>query len=210
MKIAIATNCIYGSEPEYVKYTDRRKKQYCEKWGIDYLRTSDNLLPSLHAVWSKIPIVIDELKRYDWVVWMDADATTVGMDFDLNAYLLTIDDKVVIQKDKLNWNAGVFAVSNGKRTLEWLDHIYGMRTNPRYNSGWREQQAMIDSFKSGWSDVVMIPPKSIGWNNYLPLYGRNDDPNYFHEGHWCLHVPGKPDSLRNRIFRNEEWIERRH
>ena len=57
MKIAIATNCIYGSEPEYIKYTDRYKMQYCEKWGIDYLRTSDNPLPSLHAVWSKIPIV---------------------------------------------------------------------------------------------------------------------------------------------------------
>lgn len=33
MKIAIATNCIYDSEPEYIKHTDRYKKQYCEKWG---------------------------------------------------------------------------------------------------------------------------------------------------------------------------------
>ena len=205
MKIAIATNCIYGSEPEYVKYTDRYKKQYCEKWGIDYLRTSDNPLPSLHAVWSKIPIAMDELKTYDWVVWMDADATTVGMEFDIASYLYGLDDKVVMQKDKLNWNAGVFAVSNGARTRQWLDKIYEMRTVPKYNRGWREQQAMIDSFKSGWGDIVEVPPKGIGWNSYLSIYGRDDDPNLYGDGHWCLHIPGKPDSIRNRIFRNEEW-----
>ena len=205
MKIAIATNCIYGSEPEYIKYTDRYKMQYCEKWGIDYLHTSDNPLPSLHAVWSKIPIVMDELKGYDWVVWMDADATTVGMEFDIASYLSGLDDKVVMQKDKLNWNAGVFAVSNGARTRKWLDKIYEMRTVPKYSRGWREQQAMIDSFKSGWGDVVEVPPKGIGWNSYLPIYGRNDDLNLYEDGHWCLHIPGKPDSIRNRIFRNEEW-----
>ena len=205
MKIAIATNCIYGSEPEYVKHTDRYKTQYCEKWGIDYLRTSDNPLPSLHAVWSKIPIVMDELKIYDWVVWMDADATTVGMEFDVASYLSGLDDKVVMQKDKLNWNAGVFAVSNGARTGQWLEKIYEMRTVPKYNCGWREQQAMIDSFKSGWDDVVEVPPKGIGWNSYLPIYGRDDDPNLYGDGHSCLHIPGKPDSIRNRIFRNEEW-----
>ena len=205
MKIAIATNCIYGSEPEYVKYTDRYKMQYCEKCGIDYLRTSDNPLPRLHAVWSKIPIVMDELKRYDWVVWMDADATTVGMEFDIASYLYGLDDKVVMQKDKLNWNAGVFAVSNGARTRKWLEKIYEMRTVPKYNRGWREQQAMIDSFKSGWGDVVEVPPKGIGWNSYLSIYGRDDDPNLYEDGHWCLHIPGKPDSIRNRIFRNEEW-----
>lgn len=205
MKIAIATNCIYDQEPEYIKYTDRYKKQYCEKWRIDYLRTSDNPLQSLHAVWSKIPIVIDELKRYDWVVWMDADATTVGMGFDIASYLSGLDDKIVMQKDKLNWNAGVFAVSNGARTRKWLDKIYEMRTVPKYSRGWREQQAMIDSFKSGWGDVVEVPPKGIGWNSYLPIYGRDDDPNLYGDGHWCLHIPGKPDSIRNRIFRNEEW-----
>ena len=205
MKIAIATNCIYGSEPEYVKHTDRYKTQYCEKWGIDYLRTSDNPLPSLHAVWSKIPIVMDELKGYDWVVWMDADATTAGMEVDVASYLSGLDDKVVMQKDKLNWNAGVFAVSNGARTGQWLEKIYEMRTVPKYNRGWREQQAMIDSFKSGWEDVVEVPPKGIGWNSYLSIYGRDDDPNLYGDGHWCLHIPGKPDSIRNRIFRNEEW-----
>lgn len=205
MKIAIATNCIYGSEPEYIKYTDRHKREYCEKWGIDYLRTSDNPLPSLHAVWSKIPIVMDELKGYDWVVWMDADATTVGMEFDIASYLSGLDDKVVMQKDKLNWNAGVFAVSNGARTGQWLEKIYEMRTVPKYNRGWREQQAMIDSFKSGWGFVVEVPPKGIGWNSYLPIYGRDDDPNLYENGHWCLHIPGKHDSIRNRIFRNEEW-----
>ena len=205
MKIAIATNCIYDSEPEYVKYTDRYKREYCEKWGIDYLRTSDNPLPSFHAVWSKIPIVMDELKGYDWVVWMDADATTAGMGFDIASYLSGLDDKVVMQKDKLKWNAGVFAVSNGARTRKWLEKIYEMRTVPKYNRGWREQQAMIDSFKCGWEDVVEVPPKGIGWNSYLPIYGRNDDPNLYGDGHWCLHIPGKPDSIRNRIFRNEEW-----
>ena len=205
MKIAIATNCIYDSEPEYVKYTDRYKREYCEKWGIDYLRTSDNPLPSFHAVWSKIPIVMDELKIYDWVVWMDADAATVGMEFDVASYLSGLDDKVVMQKDKLNWNAGVFAVSNGARTGQWLEKIYEMRTVPKYNRGWREQQAMIDSFKSGWEDVVEVPPKGIGWNSYLSIYGRDDDPNLYGDGHWCLHIPGKPGSIRNRIFRNEEW-----
>lgn len=208
MKIALVTNCIYKVESEYIKYSDDYKRQYCEKWGIDYLRTNENPLPDLHPVWSKIPLVIDDLKRYDWVVWMDADATTIGMDFNLEEYLSTIDDKVIIQRDIHDWNAGVFAVSNGEMTLKWINHIYELKNEPKYNSGWREQQAMIDSFKSDWKDIVSVPPKSIGWNNYLPIYGRSSEPNVFNKGHWCLHIPGVIDSRRDVIFKNKEWIKR--
>lgn len=206
MKAGILTNVIYSNVPEYIKYTDDLKKLYCERQGIDYLRLSKNNVPGLHPVWCKPGLILDVLKNYDWIVWMDADAATVNHNFDLKSYLSGIDDKIIIIKDINNWNAGVFAVSNKPNSIRWLEMIESHKNDSKYQHGWREQQAMIDSFDSEWKDIVFQPPVEIGWNSYMNIYGRKE-PNLYIEGKsWCVHLPGIGDGKRKDIFRDIEAV----
>ena len=200
------TNAVYRSFPEFVGYTNGLKQEYCDIWGIDYVFTNKNPHPNSHPQWCKLSVILDEITDCDWVVWMDCDAATVGMGFDLQGWLSTVGDRVVMQKDKLGWNSGVFAVSNRENGLAWLRYIESQSESPRYAKGWRDQQAMIDSFNGDWGGIVLEPPPEIGWNNYMRLYNRDDDPNPFRKGHWVLHLPGVGDHVRNRIFRNCEWL----
>ena len=206
MKVGIVTNCLYKTEPEYVVHTDDYKYRYCEKWGIDYLRTNDDIHPDNPPAWSKPAIMLRSIRDYDWLIWMDADAATVGMDFDVAGFLSRAPSRVVIQKDKLNWNSGVFALHNDERSIRWMDYIESQRNVPRYQYGWWEQKAIIQSFgMDEWKDIMWVPRADVGWNSYLPIYTDTDEPNAYHKGHWCLHVPGKPDVVRNDIFRKFKW-----
>lgn len=208
MNICLVTNAIYDPVPEYVQYTNALKQLYCDSWGIEYLFTSENPLPHLHPQWCKTTFMLKALEEYDWAVWIDCDAATVGMEFDLGGFLSTVGDKVVIAKDINGWNSGVLAVSNKERSMKWLNYIHSLRDEPKYRNGWREQQAMSDSFSGSWKGIELVPQSGIGWNSYLDIYGRKE-PNLYEHGHWVLHIPGVRDEIRDRIFGNGEWIAMR-
>jgi hypothetical protein len=104
-------------------------------------------------------------------------------------------------KDINGWNAGVFAVANTGKCIEWLKFIDSMHAEARYQRGFWEQQAMSDSFATErWKSIVEQPPKEFGFNCYLPIYSRDGDPNLFFNDAFCLHLPACSDALRAKIF----------
>lgn len=206
MKIAIVTNALYNPFPEYAVITNKLKRQYCGLHGIDYLYGESNVHPELHPMWCKPRIMLDAIKNYDWLVWMDADAAPVGMEFDIGKFLsVQPADKVVIEPDINNYNSGVFAISNGPRCITWMEYIESLRNLPKYQHGIRDNQAVIDSFKMPeWSGIINVPPREIGWNSYMDIYRniyRKPLPNPYRPGDFVLHVPGASNEQRLRIFR---------
>lgn len=302
MKIAMICNSLYDKRPAWLATTERLKKQYCEKWGWDCLLLNENPHPDLHPVWSKPRVMLDRIDKYDWLVWMDADAMPVNMNIDIAAYLSTLtndatiseisvrDDmsqkksvrksrkstkksekvdkndekydgelfpsdhcqaichrlntiksttyekydgndaiftlrdeknikkndqkgleilrhsssfsKIVCSTDILGLNFGVFAIpcnSFGKYFLELLDsHSH----DDKYQRRFREQQCAMDIFAEH-PDWLLEPPRSLGWNTYLNIYGRTTEPNRYFDGAWCIHIPGvKNDTLRE-IYINQ-------
>lgn len=203
MKIAILTNALYNSLPEYVAITDVMKCMYCGRHGIEYVRMAANPHPELHAVWQKPRLMLDIMRNHDWTVWVDCDAAPINMVFDLEKYLSSVGDHVVMMKDIMGFNAGVFAVPGTDRGVKWMTYIESIRNEKRYQTGFREQNAIADSFgMDEWRDFVVEPPREIGWNNYLELYGKRGDPNLVVRGSWMLHIPCCDDVNRGNIFRN--------
>lgn len=212
MKIAICTVACYPKplEPhnDFVTVTNELKKRYCERHGIRYVYSTDNPLAPATALWAKFPILEHALKDdgADWAVWMDADAAPVNMDAALEAFLANCDQtKIVLGKDVLGWNAGIFAVPHTERALEWLRKMYSQSMINQYeNAAFKEQTAMGDTFKGEYADFVQEPAKSFGWNNYDRIYAFYSEgmPNEFSEtaGHWCLHIPGFNNAHRRQRF----------
>ena len=203
MKIAMLTNALYGSMPDWVAFTDLLKCRYCGAYGIDYVRTAANPHPELRPEWQKPKVILDAMKAgHDWIIWMDCDAAPINIGYDVRPYLAGVGDHVVMMKDIMGWNSGVFALPNTTRGRRWMTLIESMRNDKRYHQGVYEQTAIAETFDMDeWRDFVVEPPREIGWNNYLELYGQRGDPNLFRVGHWTLHVPAGSDQIRSSIFR---------
>lgn len=215
MKIAICTVASYKTplrqHEDFVSVSNELKRLYCERHGYRWIFTGDNPRPEISAQWAKFSIILHAFREHgaDWAVWMDADAAPVKMDFDLEAFLATTpNDKIVMCKDILGWNSGVFAVPNCQRAFEWLDKLGSDETVKKFDPypqryPFKDQDAIKASFESGYSDFVIEPPKEIGWNNYDKVYAKysNGMPNEFIEGqHWCLHIPGFYNGYRKKRF----------
>lgn len=204
MKTAIVTNALYKQPPAYLEYTDELKRRYCEKWGITYERTALNPHPGLHSVFSKFAALRQAIKKdYDWLVWMDCDAAPVTLTADLNTWLSTQPEKVIMLKDALGWNAGVFAVPVCTRSIEWLDWLDKTDNLIKFDSGYRDQDEMAYTFKTTHKNFINDTGYDFGFNHYDDLYTHKDKPNLFVEGKsWCLHIPGYNDTYREERFGN--------
>lgn len=202
MKVALVTSAFYRNGlPRFVEHTEKLKFVYCVKWKMEYRKNRTLTYPDCHPVWEKLPLVKRVLNEgMDWVIWMDADAAPVTMDVDIPSYLEGEERKVIMIKDNNGINNGVFAVPNEKVCLDWLSYIEGQRHNPKYRSGWKEQNAMRDSFEQDWGQLLKEPPGKIGWNNYLDIYDYENKWNLWHEGDWCLHIPACKDDVREKTF----------
>lgn len=211
MKIAIVTNAVYENEPGYVKATDQLKELYCGKFGYTYLKTSNNPHPEMTGHWSKFRALLEALDGgYDWVVWMDCDAAPARLDYDIADVLGGLDGtRVVIRRDILGWNSGVFAVPNTETMRRWLEWLDSEDTRKVFdNMPFKDQDAIAHSlgyagvFTNRWYE----PPEEVGWNQFDGIYKwyyPNRIPNKFVEGKsWCLHIAGYSDQHREWRFRS--------
>lgn len=199
MDACILTNTIYKNEPAYVGISDRAKREYCSRHGMDFLHLHANPHPESHPCWSKPSLLAWALMQYEWVVWMDADAMPTNYGVNIVEYLQGVKEPVVMAQDINGFNAGVIGLRRDAR--EWLLAIDERRHYPQYTIRFREQQAMADSINAG-EMACHIPPLDLGFNDYMPwLYNRTVDRNIFRRGvSWCLHLPAVNDDSRRGIM----------
>ena len=200
MKIRLVTNAVYPNGcPRFVVITDGTKARWCELNGWEYVRRSEIVHPENPPHWSKPRLLLDALDGCDWVVWMDCDAAILNLRKLVTAYLASVGDRIVMQKDHYGWNSGVFAVPRAR--ADFLERVDELHDRPEYQSGFYEQQAMMDLLgQDAWSGMVEEPPRWLGWNSYFPLYHGRNRAIFYKEGDWVLHLPGVDDDLRDRIF----------
>lgn len=214
LKVTICTLASY-KEPlrpheDFVTVTNNLKAKYAEKHGIRFLFSHDNPRPEVSAQWGKFSLIEHALREgADWAVWMDADAAPVNMDFNIARYLADMPkDRIIMCRDVLGWNSGVFAVPNCDRSFKWLEELGSDETLAMFDPypqkyPFKDQDAIKASFEGGYSDFVVEPAEHVGWNQYDKIYDRYSDgmPNEFVDGkHWCLHIPGFYNGYRHWRF----------
>lgn len=59
---------------EYADITSKINKKYCDKNNYDYIVDHTRRLPDRHQSWECIRLLKKLLNKYDYVVWIDADA----------------------------------------------------------------------------------------------------------------------------------------
>ena len=125
-------------------------KEYCLENQLALVRSSRRFCTDRHPAWERLPLILNELPSYDWVVWVDADAhfyrgapsvrTLIEENRDMD-FIFSGD-----KPPRENINTGVFAVKNSgfsRSFIErWLNDEEAYLNNPF--PGWWEQGVLID------------------------------------------------------------------
>ena len=77
MKIAIIQLYDDGRKG-YGDLTGDAASRYCDRHGYTYIRYREMIDPTLIPTWNKLLAVRKELPKFDWVLWLDADALIVN------------------------------------------------------------------------------------------------------------------------------------
>ena len=95
MKLAVITLSI-GELYQKRWYSSAVTKEiYCKKNGYDFIYIKNSLDSTRKPHWSKIKALQNNLNKYDWIFYSDADAHFMNLDFKIgtsidNSYLSSL------------------------------------------------------------------------------------------------------------------------
>ena len=133
----MATNkiCIlmFFDEPykNIAKYTYELNKKYADLHGYDIIIRNDRKLNNEWApLWEKIPLIIDNLEKYEWVLFIDADAFfinhTIKIEDIIMKELKDNNEIWFIGSDEYDggkrhkFNSGVMIIKNCKKSMKLM------------------------------------------------------------------------------------------
>ena len=134
-KIAVVSAATENISYQY-EYTNRIKKLYCDRFGVDYIFEKWNSDARV-ATNRKTEMIKKYIKSYDYVVWMDADAWFNNFDVDIRTIIEKWSDEnteIIVCRDHNNatadkaktmpWaliNAGVLVVKNSELAINMIN-----------------------------------------------------------------------------------------
>ena len=124
---------MYGNF-EYFPYSEWINRRYCERHGYQYVLRRDMPRTDRHLCWHKIPVILDELKNCDYLLFLDADAVFYSHELTVeNELLPEMQGKSLLMAqdcgdESYRWhpgypNSGVILMKNDEKsynfTAEW-------------------------------------------------------------------------------------------
>ena len=156
MKIAVLM-WYDGNVSEYGDIYLEINKAYCNKHNYDIIKSNRRTYKDRTPTWERFPLLLSYIEKYDYVVWIDADAffyqSAPPLEDIINRYekdiLLSMDVDGHLVPDAIN--AGVFILKNTEQVVsiltKWANDdrlMHRFMNEVRAEDGWWDQdQAMI-------------------------------------------------------------------
>lgn len=125
---------------EMIELTRKRNEEYCKRWGFDYQVHIDNVVPEWdikNGGWAKVELIRRALEKYEFVVWLDADAMIYDLDTDLREACQDIGVCWHRIPQLNHWNVGVMYFKASPEVIDFVNQWIGKY--PGAKDGWFEQ-----------------------------------------------------------------------
>lgn len=151
---------------EYFLWSEWINRRYCERHGYDYVIHRDEPRKDRHICWHKVPVIHDELRDCDYLLFLDADAIFYSHELTLeNELIPELRDQCVLMaqdcaSETSRWNlalpnSGVILVKNEERAKELF-------------AAWDDASEIDEETRWTW------PPEQLAlWRHVLPKF-END------------------------------------
>ena len=192
--IVTASNADFA---DIVRITRPVLRAYCQKHGYECAFDYFPSLPSPEIVWHRVNAIRSLLDKYDWVVWMDADALITNPDVDFES-LIASGSSMIISKDRNGLNDGVWMVKSTEWSRQILDQIEDDRQ--LYSSPQEAMNFMWKDSTNFRNNITVWPQQRM--NAYIMAeYGLSEDqPGQWRKGDFILHLPAMSNERRVEIL----------
>jgi hypothetical protein len=162
---------------EYGKINYEINKKYCEKYNLDIILSNQKKYSNRHSAWERLPLLLDNISNYDYLIWIDADAffyNDANNIIDIIINNSNIDFIFTNDLGDRNINTGFFIVKNSQYSIDFLtkwaydDELY---ENNKYPFWW-DQGVLIDMV---YNNILDIKNHSIKYKyGILQHFNEND------------------------------------
>jgi hypothetical protein len=132
-------------------------KAYCDKNDIQLFRCNKRRHSDRHPAWERIPLILEYMNDYDYIMWIDADAHFY---IDSENIINLINDNsnydFIFSKDiTVAINTGCFIVKNTQYSIDFLkkwgydEELYKNNNYPN----WWDNGVILDMFKLNILDI---------------------------------------------------------
>ena len=148
---------------EYGDITYKINKEYCEKYNLELILSKKQVYRARHPAWERLPLILNNLPKYDYLIWIDADAFFYRDAKDITEIIHTYPKaNFIFSRDKDNKaiNSGFFIVKNDEYSLMFLrkwaydEKLYRNNTKPY----WWDQGVLNDMVDK---DLLTISKNSV-------------------------------------------------
>ncbi len=159
MTKALITFAVGDEHSTFSEITFPRMRRYAELHGYEFFDCSGGSIVEERtrpASWCKVPLLLDRLRYFDEVLWLDCDVFIAVMEFNIGVQVHpSAIQALVLHNTPAGYipNCGVWVVR--KPMIEHLEHMWQMT---RYmNHPWWEQAALISCMGGNPSDCEKFP-----------------------------------------------------
>lgn len=194
MKVGICM--FYDDEIKiYSEINYKINKKYCDKYNLQLIVSTDKKLPNRHSAWERLPLLLDNISNFDYLIWVDADAFFY---YDANNILDIISDNkdvhFIFSKDvnSDNVNTGIMIVKNSQYSIEFLNKwLYDEKlynNNPR--PLWWDQGVLIGMMNNNILNIIENCAK-LNYGDLQHFYNYDRLPNTY-----IFHLAGRDETVR--------------
>jgi hypothetical protein len=185
-------------------YTDINleiNRAYCKKHNIELIVSSEKSYTNRHASWEKLPMILKYIRKYNYILWIDADAFFYIDAKDIRTIIQdNINKPFIFSNDKgnTNINCGIFIVKNTDYSIKFLERwaydekLYINNSCP----GWWEQGVLIDMFRK---NILNIQSNNIYYPYGILQHFPIDPLESFTNKPYILHVAGQNTEIRKSV-----------
>ncbi len=177
--------CMFYDEPikSYGELNYKINKMYCDKYNIDLILSCEKKYSNRHSAWERLPLLLDNIDKYDYLMWIDADAFFFNHSPDIFDIIDKHKDKnFIFSKDtgNININTGFFIVKNCDYCRQFLriwaydETIYKNNTFPY----WWDQGVLINIYDQ---NLLNIKNHSVRLDyGFIQCFERKEDALIYH------------------------------
>jgi hypothetical protein len=124
-------------------------KKYCDKYGYDIIKSNERTYLDRKPHYERIPLLLKYISRYDYVIWIDADAhfyldspPITNVINTYNNYLFIFSGDIyrkIIFTDYEQINSGFFIVKNTDKSINFLKEWGYNNLYLKYKHGLNDQ-----------------------------------------------------------------------
>ena len=183
----------------YANINSIMNEKYCKKYNLSFICRNTPVYTDRHPAWERIPLILNNISNYDYLIWIDADAFFYNHANNITTIIDNYSNYNFIFSNDIgnnNINSGFFIVKNTQYSIDFLTK-WGY-DNDLYNNNphpyWWDQGVLIHMYNNNILDIINNS-KIIDFG-ILQEFGLNDNLN---NNTFVCHLAGMPHTDRITI-----------